>query len=97
MSDQGVINDSFRIALKVLLTTVTVPNRTTPTLALGSRSMMILNVNQMLARANQEKISEKILYCNIQDEFALVWSGLMIGSTYEGLDMQEKHADNAVS
>jgi hypothetical protein len=28
-----------------------------------SRSMMMLNVSQMLARANQENKSEKILYC----------------------------------
>lgn len=28
----------------------------------GSRSMIILNVNQMLANANQEKINEKMLY-----------------------------------
>ena len=37
------------------------PNNTRP--SLGRRSIMILNVNHKFARANQEKISENMLYC----------------------------------
>ena len=37
------------------------PNKTTPWS--GRRSMMILNVNHKFARANQEKVSENMLYC----------------------------------
>ena len=34
-----------------------------PNPSLGRRSIMILNVNHKFARANQEKISENMLYC----------------------------------
>jgi hypothetical protein len=46
-------------------TAAMVPNMTMPTDLLGSRSMIMLNVNQLLARANQEKINENKLYYSI--------------------------------
>jgi hypothetical protein len=39
------------------------PNNTRPSLRVSGRSIMILNVNHKFARANQEKISENMLYC----------------------------------
>ena len=50
--------------LEKLRTIVRVPKAYT--LAFSRRSMMMLNVSQRLAKANQEKMREKILYCKYQ-------------------------------
>ena len=56
--------------------------------------MIILNVNQRLARANHENTREKTLYWNHE---LIVWDQRRDYSTDDGLDMEEEHADDAVS
>ena len=75
------------------LTAVLPPKMTMPWS--GSRSMMILNVSQMFARANQEKISEKILYYSTFSAQRSSWSKST--TTYQCLDVEEEHANNAMA
>ena len=62
--------------------------------SLGRRSIIILNVNQRFARANQEKVSENILYCttNINEGTRDQQS-----MTHKGLNVEEEHADKVVT
>jgi len=55
---------------------------------------MILNVNQRFARANQEKISENMLYCttNINKGTRDKQS-----TTHKGLNVKEEHADDTMA
>ena len=76
-----------------VLTTARVPKILTP--CVGSKSMMILNVSQMFASANQEKTRVKTLYCSPPS--ALPHQAKRGGYTYEGLDVEEEHADDAVA
>jgi hypothetical protein len=64
------------------------------TFSLGRRSIMILNVNQRFARANQEKISENTLYCttNINEGTRDQQS-----MTHKGLNVEEEHADDTMA
>jgi hypothetical protein len=61
---------------------------------LGRRSIIILNVNQRFASANQENISENMLYCttNISEGTADQPS-----MTHKGLNVEEEHADNTMA
>ena len=68
-------------------TTATVPNMKIPTDFLGSRSMTVLNVNQMLARANQEKINENKLYYAMGNNLEFLVQLWMKCSTHKGLNM----------
>jgi hypothetical protein len=55
--------------------------------------MMILNVNQMLAKANHEKISEKILYLtpvSQQKKSRAI-------TTYQSLNVEEEHPNDAMT
>lgn len=56
---------------------------------------MMLNVSQRLAKANQEKTREKILYCKCHQVLTEITK--VKWTTYQGLQMQEEHADNAVT
>ena len=64
------------------------------TFSLGRRSIIILNVNQRFARANQEKTSENMLYCTknfnegTRDQQSM---------THKGLKVEEEHADDAMA
>jgi hypothetical protein len=62
--------------------------------SLGRRSIIILNVNQRFARANQEKVSENILYCttNINEGTRDQQS-----MTHKGLNVEEEHADDTMA
>ena len=68
------------------------PKSTIP--ELGRRSIIILNVNQRFARANQEKKSENMLYCitNINDS-----TGDQPSMTHKGLNVEEEHADDTMA
>ena len=57
---------------------------------------MILNVNQIFANANQEKIREKMLYWI--DVFALVLAPtLTVARAYHCLNVEEEHPNDAVT
>ena len=56
---------------------------------------MMLNVSQRLAKANQEKIREKILYYKYHQVLTEIPRTKII--TYQGLHMQEEHADNSMT
>jgi hypothetical protein len=62
--------------------------------SLGSRSIIILNVNQRFARANQEKISENMLYCTTNINQG---TGDQLSMTYKGLNVEEEHADDTMA
>ena len=55
---------------------------------------MILNVNQRFARANQEKVSENMLYCTRDFNEGTRDRQSM---THKGLDMEEEHAEDAMA
>jgi hypothetical protein len=56
--------------------------------------MIMLNVNQRFARANQEKISENMLYCttNINEGTRDQQS-----MTHKSLNVEEEHADDTMA
>jgi len=68
------------------------PNNTRP--SLGGRSIMILNTSHKFARANQEKISEKILYCRVFNHRKKRVHNIL---TYKSLDVEEEYADDAMA
>jgi hypothetical protein len=57
--------------------------------------MMMLKVSHMLAKANQENISEKMLYFSqvVRNSSPSKW----VIYTHKGLNMEENHADNAMT
>ena len=56
---------------------------------------MMLNVNQMLASVNQEKIRENILYWKVQSVIIKIHS--WEASAHEGLYMEEEHPNDAMT
>jgi hypothetical protein len=60
----------------------------------GRRSIIILNVNQRFARANQEKRSENTLYCttNINEGTRDQQS-----MTHKGLNVEKEHAEDTMA
>jgi hypothetical protein len=61
----------------------------------GRRSMMMLKVNQMFASANQEKMREKMLYYFTW--FSNKTVCMMNFNTHYGLNVEEEHAQHAVT
>lgn len=57
----------------------------------------MLNVNQMLAKANHEKINEKMLYCKER----LTKRGRLFhrheDTTYQRLDVEKEHSNDPVT
>ena len=55
---------------------------------------VILSVSQKFARANQDKISENMLYCttNINED-----TGDQPSMTHKGLKVEEEHADDTMA
>ena len=56
--------------------------------------MMILNVNQRFARANQENTSVNTLYCTKEFNKGTRDQQSM---THKGLEMEKEHADDAMT
>lgn len=84
---------SREVLATVVLTTVAVPKKMM--FWLGSRSIMIANVSQMFASANHEKTKLKMLYCISQ--LARSYMRLLAAGTYQCLDVEEEHANDAVT
>jgi hypothetical protein len=62
--------------------------------SLGRRSIIILNVNQRFARANQEKMRENMLYCTTYINDGTVDQPSM---THKGLNVEEEHANDTMA
>lgn len=74
-----------------MLTISAVPKNVRP--SEGSSSMMMEKVNQMLARANHEKIKLKTLYYTRHQRM----NSRNRESTYNSLDVEEEHANDAMA